>query len=171
LTGFAIYSVATAGGDLAVSPMPGRRGDLAGDVERIAEWSADMVISMTTDAEFSHCKTGELGIRLARVGIEWRRFPVEDFGTPGSTEQSQWAAVSRAARAVLAGGGKVLIHCMGGCGRSGMAALRLMIESGEDPDDALSRLRDARPCAVETDAQFAWATSAGKVPREDNSGG
>jgi len=56
-----------------------------------------------------------------------------------------------------AGGGKVLVHCMGGCGRSGMAVLRLMVETGEPPHSALSRLRAARPCAVETDAQFDWA--------------
>jgi hypothetical protein len=33
----------------------------------------------------------------------------------------------------------------------------LMIEMGEDADDALTRLRAVRPCAVETDAQLAWA--------------
>jgi hypothetical protein len=47
---------------------------------------------------------------------------------------------------------------MGGCGRSGTALLRLMVESGEDPIPALTRLRAARPCAVETPAQFAWAS-------------
>jgi len=57
----------------------------------------------------------------------------------------------------LQGGGRVLIHCRGGCGRSGMAALRLMIESGEEAGAALSRLRALRPCAVETEAQMAWA--------------
>ena len=50
-----------------------------------------------------------------------------------------------------------MIHCFGGCGRSGMAALRLMVEAGEDADEALERLRAVRPCAVETDAQLRWA--------------
>jgi len=54
-------------------------------------------------------------------------------------------------------GGSVLVHCKGGCGRSGMAALRLMVEAGEDPHLAFARLRDVRPCAVETEAQLAWA--------------
>jgi hypothetical protein len=38
-----------------------------------------------------------------------------------------------------------------------MAALRLMIKAGEDPDAALKRLRAVRACAVETDAQLLWA--------------
>ena len=60
----------------------------------------------------------------------------------------------------LRGGGRVLVHCRGGCGRSGMVALRLMIEAGEAPDEALSRLRSVRPCAVETKAQMGWAMAA-----------
>ena len=41
-----------------------------------------------------------------------------------------------------------------------MIALRLMIDSDEAPDTALTRLRAARPCAVETKAQLRWATGA-----------
>ena len=52
----------------------------------------------------------------------------------------------------------MVVHCMGGCGRSGMILLRLMIDAGETPDSALARLRTARPCAVETKAQMRWAT-------------
>ena len=41
--------------------------------------------------------------------------------------------------------------------RSGMIALRLMVERGADPDEALKRLRAVRPGAVETDEQRLWA--------------
>ncbi len=46
-----------------------------------------------------------------------------------------------------------------------MALLRLMVEAGEDPGAALSRLRAVRPCAVETAAQFDWA-AAGTALRD-----
>ena len=36
--------------------------------------------------------------------------------------------------------GCTLVHCYGGCGRSGIALLRLMCEAGEAPDHALERL-------------------------------
>ena len=61
-------------------------------------------------------------------------------------------------------GDRILIHCRGGCGRSGMIVLRIMIEFGEDPEEALERLRKIRPCAVETEAQENWA----KSPKENN---
>jgi protein-tyrosine phosphatase len=52
---------------------------------------------------------------------------------------------------------------MGGCGRSGTAALRLMVEAGENPKAALQRLRAVRPCAVETPEQFQWAAGGGAL--------
>ena len=42
-----------------------------------------------------------------------------------------------------------------------MIVLRIMIEFGEDPEEALERLRKIRPCAVETKAQENWA----KLPK------
>ena len=83
---------------------------------------------------------------------------VVDYGIPTAEALSRWGDVSEMARAALKGGGRVIVHCKGGCGRSGMAALRLMIEAGEAPDAALARLRAVRPCAVETAEQLAWAT-------------
>jgi len=60
----------------------------------------------------------------------------------------------------LSAGDRILVHCRGGCGRSGMAVLRVMIAAGEDADAALLRLRTVRPCAIETDAQMQWARTA-----------
>ena len=61
----------------------------------------------------------------------------------------------------LARGEGLLLHCRGGQGRSGMIALRLLVERGEAPDAGLTRLRQARPGAVETAAQLAWASGGG----------
>ncbi|MEM7241871.1 MAG: protein-tyrosine phosphatase family protein, partial [Pseudomonadota bacterium] len=58
---------------------------------------------------------------------------------------------------VLRDQGKIFIHCRGGCGRTGMLAMRLLILQGEDPDAALARLRQVRPCAVEKKSQEFWA--------------
>jgi hypothetical protein len=47
-----------------------------------------------------------------------------------------------------------------------MVALRLMIESGIAPDDALAQLRAIHPQAVETDEQMEWAMSAPRAPAQ-----
>ena len=97
------------------------------------------------------------------LGARLLHFPVEDFGTPDPAQFQAWRGISEKARKALLGGGRVLVHCRGGCGRSGMAVLRLLVEMGEPVGDALARLRYVRHCAVETDPQFDWAASANLV--------
>ena len=151
---FVIHSLEAAGGLLAITPMPGRTRHYYTDWQRLLAWQPDLVITMTTQAELARKGTGTLGNDLGNAGIAWIHFPVPDFGTPFGLD---WAAARDQTLAVLADGGRVLVHCFGGCGRSGMMGLRLMIAAGEAPDEALARLRHMRPCAVETDAQMAWA--------------
>ena len=59
-------------------------------------------------------------------------------------------------RTVLSGGG-VIFNCMGGCGRSGMFLMRLLLEMGWNSEGALERLREFRACAIETEQQKSWA--------------
>ncbi len=151
-----IYPLAAGTGQLALSPLPGR-GGFENELADLEAWGPAAVVSMTTKAELVRCGSGDLGPRLIAQGIAWHHLPVPDFGAPGPDVIAAWPAVSAALQGHLAQGGRVLIHCYGGCGRSGMAALRLMVEMGEPGQGALHRLRQVRPCAVETDAQMAWA--------------
>jgi hypothetical protein len=157
MDGFVIHALPLSGGILAIAPLPGRGGQYDQDLEHIRDWKPALVISMTTEAEMAAAGAEDLGPDMQDAGTRWAHLPVADFGVPGPELEEDWHATSRSALAALQGGGRVLIHCRGGCGRSGMVALRLMIEAGEDPRDALTRLRSIRPCAVETDAQMDWA--------------
>jgi len=159
MTAFGIYPVTVGAGQIALSPVPGRSGSYEADLTEVLLWQPSMVLTMTTQAELDRMAAGGLGDDLAAVGIAWWHVPVVDFGAPDSIVRAQWACLSADAANVLDGGGKILIHCFGGCGRSGMAALRLMVEAGEDPQAAFARLRAVRPCAVEKDSQMAWAFS------------
>lgn len=155
--GVTIHALPVAGGILALCPLPGRGGDYAWDIEHLREWQPALVISLTTGAEMVREGADRLGPDMQDRGARWVHLPIEDFGTPDASAEARWPDLSRMALAALRGGGRVLVHCMGGCGRSGMIALRLMIEAGERPDEALERLRHVRPCAIETEAQMAWA--------------
>ncbi len=157
---FTLCELTLGPGRIGICPLPGRWGDYAGDLAQIAAWRPDLVISLITANEFEVSEADGLPADLAAVGIAWRHLPVRDFRCPAPGFETTWANLSSEARAVLARGGRVLVHCYGGCGRSGMALLRLMVEEGEAPDAALARLRAVRPCAVETPGQFAWASAA-----------
>lgn len=156
MAGFGISEVTCAGGTLALMPMPGRGGDYAQDLLAVLDWAPDLVITMTPTAEMV---VDAFPDDLGAEGVEWVQFPVADFSTPDA--DAEWNGIQRRALAHLAAGGRVLAHCMGGCGRSGMAVLRLMVAAGERPAAALARLRAVRPCAVETDAQLRWASGRG----------
>lgn len=156
--GLAIAKLAVGGGVLAICPMPGRGGTYGADLAVLRAFAPDLVLSMTPLDEMEALGAGGLGRDLEAEGIGWLHLPVGDYGVPEGAVAALWPEVAARVRQVLAGEGRVLVHCMGGCGRSGMAALRLMVEAGEAPDAALARLRAVRPCAVETQAQFDWAS-------------
>jgi len=155
-----LHALRVLDGILAISPLPGAGGDLVGDLQHVADWRPSLVISLVSVAEFEAAGAGSVGSFIADHGARWEHLPIVDFGVPCAAFEDRWPEVSRAALHALQGGGRVLVHCRGGCGRSGMVALRLMIEAGEAPDEALSRLRGVRPCAVETEAQMGWALAA-----------
>lgn len=157
MSGFQIAALPAGGGELGLCPIPGRGGDYAGDLAAILRWAPGLVLTMTTTREMEATGARGLGEDLALAGVDWRHLAIVDFGAPGPNTASLWPEAARAAHDVLRQGGRVLCHCFGGCGRSGMAVLRLMIEAGEASETALLRLRAARPCAVETQAQLAWA--------------
>ena len=157
MAGFGIAEVDAMGGRLGLCPMPGAGGDYAGDLAAVLDWSPAMVVTLATAQEVGDAGAAGLPADLARAGIAWRHLPVADFAAESVALMLHWRNVSHEALAQLAAGAGVLFHCRGGCGRSGMAVLRLMVEAGEAPEAALARLRAVRPCAVETEAQYAWA--------------
>lgn len=154
---FGIHALQVADGILALSPLPGAGGNYRGDLELIHDWRPSLVISMTTLEEQAAAGGRTLGVDIQSLASRWVHLPVPDFSAPPPAVRELWPQASLAARQALVGGGRVLVHCRGGCGRSGMVVLRLMIECGERPDAALKRLRAVRPCAVETEDQMDWA--------------
>jgi protein-tyrosine phosphatase len=160
MTDFAIYEVAVGGGVIALSPMPGGDGDVGRDLLSVIAWRPDLVVTLVEQAELDAEGAADLDASLAQAGVDWRHLPMVDFGTPSVSDDPDWDDVIGNVVVRLSAGDRILVHCRGGCGRSGMAVLRVMIAAGEDADAALLRLRTVRPCAIETDAQMQWARTA-----------
>lgn len=152
---FTIATISLGSARLGIARLPGRDSDLHRDVIAIENWGASLVLSMTEQAEMDAHGAGHLAAQLAAHGIEHTHFPIRDFGTPEQAEV-RWPVLSRELHRRLDSGEAVLLHCMGGKGRSGMIALRLLVERGMEPQAALRLIREFRPGAVETPAQEAW---------------
>lgn len=141
------------GAVMALTACPGRKGDYAASLDSIVRWKPTAVLSLIEDAEFPF-DPGAFAADLNSRGIGWLRFPIRNYSTPDG--DGNWPAVSREVRNMLDGKGRVLIHCWGGLGRSGMVAARLLTERGEAASNAIKRVRQVRPGAIETEAQEQW---------------
>ena len=95
---------------------------------------------------------------LQKHEILWFHFPITDYSFPSKTQNVSWTNLAKKLHTFLDDGKIIVFHCFAGIGRSGTMALRLMVERGEVHTEALHRLREIRPGAVETPQQLAWAT-------------
>jgi protein-tyrosine phosphatase len=147
------------GGEIGFAPLPGRNGLVAEDIAAIVAFGPAVAVSMTEAEEMARAGVADLPDRLAAHGVAWRHFPVVDYGAPAA-DDPRWPPLASELHGALDAGGRVFLHCHGGRGRSGMVALRLLVERGLQPAAALAAIRAARPGAVETEAQEDWGQRA-----------
>ena len=154
---FEISELAFGSGIIGMSPLPGAKGSYTKDMAVWMNWKPDAILSMTGQAEMKMLGSADIPDDLRNANIQWLHFPVDDFQAAPADREVLWVPISQTLHRVLNDGGRVIVHCRGGCGRTGMAVLRLMVEAGEDGENALARLRTVRTCAVETSQQKEWA--------------
>ncbi len=80
-------------------------------------------------------------------GISVLHLPVVDLAAP---TQDQLARAVRFIGGTVEGGGKAAVHCYAGLGRTGTVVAAWLVSRGTDPEEAIHRVRAARPGSVET---------------------
>lgn len=141
--------------------MTGRhRRDLATDLDTIAAWNASAVVTLVEEHELERYRVPSLGKQVRLRHMEWHHWPIPDFHAPDAAFDAGWPARSAMLRALLARGGRVLVHCKGGLGRAGTIAARLLVDDGVAPDAAMAVVRAERPGAIEVSAQERWLVDA-----------
>lgn len=148
------------GGQIGITICPGKQQahaltgawarDLMTDLQAIQAWGATAVISLIEEHEFAELGVAALGPSVNGIGLAWYHLPIADMQAPGPAWESHWSASGPRIRRILSGGGRVVVHCKGGLGRAGTVAARLLIEFGSAPEEAIARVRAARPGAIET---------------------
>jgi ADP-ribosyl-[dinitrogen reductase] hydrolase len=87
------------------------------------------------------------------IGMTHLLLPIVDTRIPDEAWETNWQYVGPQVRMALKRGERVLIHCLGGLGRTGTLAARLLIEFGMEPEEAVCIVRKARPGAIENAIQ------------------
>ncbi len=135
--------------------------DLDADFEVIRAWGATTWVNLLTWEEMGELGVGDLGMVVAHSGtkIRYHLLPIEDGSVPDAKFEKQWESAGSDIRGDILRGGKVLIHCKGGLGRSGTIAARLLVELGAKPSEAIRRVRAARRGAIENAVQESYVCS------------
>lgn len=150
-------------GVIGMTMCPGRHGlslavgswdrDLAMDLEVVRGWLPDIAISLLEDCEYPLLAVPEFKTAVAAAELPWVYAPIRDGGIPHEAFARTWGDLGPRVRNILRQGGRVLIHCRAGLGRTGLLAASLMTELGATPLDAINLVRAARDGAIETHAQ------------------
>ena len=127
--------------------------DLEIDLSRFQDWGASLVITLMERHEFDLLGVPDLPDRIKDHGMDWAHLPIPDQGIPGAAFHHEWPQVQADAFARLTGGGRVIVHCRGGLGRTGLVTALMLIETGLEPLAAIRAVRQVRPGAIETVGQ------------------
>lgn len=129
------------------------------DIEAIKQWGADAIISLVNDKEMSIYKVEDLGEQITKAGMQWFHHPFEDGGVPCNNFRERWQTQREKMLAILNKGGKVMVHCRGGKGRTGLIVAQLMLELGIDFDHTVSEVQNNRKGALNKEAHIEYLKS------------
>ena len=127
--------------------------DLEADLERLRmHWHTDVLLSLIEEHEFTALGIPALREQAEKQGIQVSWFPIRDISIPTSMEE--FAAMVKVTHAALREGKTVVIHCMGGLGRTGLVAAAILVYATElTPQQAIAAVRSARAGTVQTREQ------------------
>ncbi|MGJ4787271.1 phosphatase domain-containing protein [Leptospira koniambonensis] len=132
-------------GKLGLTILPGRRDrdrDLTEDIQALKEEGMNTVISLLTPNEYVEYGVPELKSVYSQNGLDPIFFPILDQRIP---DRSSLERLLDQMDKSLAERKNILIHCVGGLGRSGtVAAAYLILKLGYTPDQAIRTVRKVR---------------------------
>src|ERR1035437_3952685 len=153
-------------GGLGLTTCPGKKDlykwnrDLDEDLSVIRKWGASTVVTLIEEREFALLDVGRLGEQVQALGMRWIHLPIRDVDVPDQRFEQDWAVSGPEIHRRIRAGEKILIHCRGGLGRTGLVAGLILVERGYEPHDAIQQVRAVRHGAIETVAQECYVLRA-----------
>ena len=106
------------------------------------------------DKEFDKlCNKKQFIENVYKHNIKWYHLPISDLSAPDSEFKYQWQTKKVLLKKELIAGKNILLHCWGGKGRAGTVAAILLIEFGENKNEAINIVRAKRKGAIESKTQ------------------
>ena len=124
--------------------------DLDIDLMAIKEWGASAIVSLMEREEMACYGVADMPAKATALGMTHLHLPIADMDIPDVEFERNWVEDSERLRKLLLAGKSIVIHCLGGLGRTGTIAARLLIVMGADPEFAIRRVRATRPGTIQT---------------------
>jgi ADP-ribosyl-[dinitrogen reductase] hydrolase len=153
--GMGLLGITFCPGKVQTSALTGSwNRDLGLDLDAVQAWNAAAVVTLVEGHELERLQVPQLGSEILARHIDWHHLPIRDRGVPDETFEALWEEVGEGLRSRIRSGFNVVVHCMGGLGRAGTIASRLLVELGWSASDAVRQVRQVRPGAIETQEQL-----------------
>lgn len=78
----------------------------------------DALVTLIQDHEFVILKVTDFKHRVMSADFDWFHLPIVDVSVPDELFDEAWPVVGNRLRNILSNGGKVVLHCRGGLGRT-----------------------------------------------------
>jgi protein-tyrosine phosphatase/nicotinamidase-related amidase len=141
-------------GNIGLTILPGRKDysrSVDEDLKQLKKYGVNTIIPLITDDEFGHFGVSDLLDKYEEYGFTVHQLPIMDQLV--SSEEEMIDMVNYLDNAVKKDE-KILLHCVGGLGRSGLVAASYLKYKGLDSDEAITAVRKVRgPRTVESKIQ------------------
>ncbi|MGF1703799.1 phosphatase [Photobacterium makurazakiensis] len=135
-------------GKLLLTPCPGtKEASLQESLLELKAAGATAVFTALEPTDLPNDGLTKLAEACQELGMKWYHLPIEDDCAPGASFDANWAEANKAAQALLDKGDSLVIHCMGGSGRTGLIAARIMLSRGAELQSTITQIQALRPGA------------------------
>lgn len=143
------------GAKLLLTPCPGTKdASLHDSLLQLKEAGATAVLTALEPGDLPDNGLEQLAEEAKAMGMKWFHLPIEDDCAPGAPFEANWPVARVAAQQMLDNGEALVIHCMGGSGRTGLIAARLMLDRGVALETAIEQIQALRPGAFTRQAHI-----------------
>ena len=123
------------------------------DIGSIHAWRGMTVVTLMESHELDTLQVPELPDEMMAEFPTWVQAPIRDRHAPDASFLRIWRYLRVYLARHLQTQGSVLLHCMGGLGRTGTVAALLCKDAGMSSAEAIALVRQTRPGAIETREQ------------------
>ena len=149
-------------GKIILICFPGRKGNeisfndqlFLDELKKFHQLNCSAIVSLVEDSEFEKMYDKKLFVhQIYNNNLNWFHLPIMDLKAPDHKFIDKWQTTKTLLKNELIDGNNIVIHCMGGKGRSGTIAAILLIEFGNNNKDVIEIVRKKRKGAIETKEQ------------------